>query len=267
MKKRLTAIFTAIVTAILLTVPAGCSSSATKGKDETAAAEPVALMVSAAASMTEAMEKIGALYEESNAGVDVVLNFGSSGSLQKQIEQGAPVDVFLSASKGKMTALLDQGLLLDDTMVDLLENEIVLIAPEGSNLTGFDALTGDSVVYFAMGEPESVPAGKYAKEVLASLELYDTLAEKTVIGKDVKEVLSWVETGNAEAGMVYHTDALVSDKVTVIAAAPDGSHSLIIYPAAIIKDSGHTWLAADFLAFLEEEDAKAIFLEYGFTTK
>lgn len=227
-------------------------------------AEPIELTVSAAASMTQVLAEIQALYLEEQPNVAITFNFGSSGSLQKQIEEGAPVDVFLSASKGKMTPLKDAGLLLDDQVVDLLINEMVLIAPKDSTVTNFEDLADETITHFAMGEPESVPAGKYALEVLTSLKLNEAVADKTVLAKDVKEVLSWVETGNVDAGMVYVTDIYSNEEMKIVATAPEGSHGDIIYPAAVIKESTQPEAAKAFVDFLSTSAAQDLFVKYGF---
>jgi molybdate transport system substrate-binding protein len=184
--------------------------------------------------------------------------------LQRQIEQGAPSDVFVSASLAKMKAL-EEGELLDDSYKNLLKNEIVLVVPnEEAIIKSFDDLKSQEDFIFAMGEPDSVPAGKYASEVLDYLELSEVLSEKTVLAKDVKEVLTWVELGEADAGMVYATDAYVSDKVTIAEEAPAGSHKDIIYPCAVIKSSENKEAAEGFIEFLYSEEALSIFEKYGF---
>lgn len=235
--------------------------------EKAAVAEPIGLTVSAAASMTQVLAEIQTLYLEEQPHVTITFNFGSSGSLQKQIEEGAPVDVFISASKGKMTPLKDAGLLLDDQVVDLLINDMVLITPKDSAVTTFEDLASETITHFAMGEPESVPAGKYALEVLTSLKLNEAVADKTVLAKDVKEVLSWVETGNADAGMVYVTDIYNNDAIKIVATAPEGSHGDIIYPAAVIKASAQPEAAQDFLDFLSTQAAQDLFIKYGFKIK
>ena len=149
---------------------------------------------------------------------------------------------------------------------DILENKIVLIVPiDVASVAGFEDLTNDNVEIFAMGETKSVPAGQYSEEVLKKLNLMDPIMSKTVFGKDVKEVLTWVETGNADAGMVYETDSIISKKVKVAAYAPEGSHRPIVYPAAVIKDSKNIDASRDFMGFICSVKAKSLFEKYGFT--
>ena len=224
------------------------------------------LTVSAAISLKDALDEISHLYTAEHPGTDVHFNLGGSGTLQRQIEQGAPVDIFISASPKEMDSLESQGLLLPDTRKDLVRNSVVLIVPAGSTgVSGFQDLTKAAVKTVAVGEPQTVPAGKYAQEVLTHLGIYDQLKPKLVLAKDVRQVLTYVETGNADAGIVYATDAKISKKVTVVASAPAGSHSPVVYPGAVIKDSKNVAGAKAFLKFLGGEEAQAVFQKYGFT--
>ena len=225
----------------------------------------VSLTISAAASLKGAMEEVKAAYAEEKPNVILTCNFGSSGSLQQQIEQGAEVDVFFSAAAKQMDALQEKGLIVEDTRKNILENKIVLIVPKDvTSVTDFNDLTSDNVKKIALGETKSVPVGQYSEEVLKKLNLMDTIESKVVFGKDVKEVLTWVETGNADAGMVYETDSITSEKVRVVAYAPEGSHKPVVYPAAVIKDSKNIDASKNFISFLCSEKAKSIFERYGF---
>ena len=225
------------------------------------------LTVSVAASLQEAMEAIEPLYEQQFPEIHIIYNFGSSGSLQHQIEQGAPVDVFISAAPKQMDALEEKSLLLDKTWKNLLKNQIVLITPRANNkVANFQDLTENGVQKIALGHPESVPAGEYAKEVLENLKLYNELISKLVFAKNVRQVLFYVETGNVEGGFVYATDAKISDKVKIVATAPENSHSPIIYPVAVIKSSQYPEAAKAFIQFLLSNSAQAIFEKYGFIT-
>ena len=225
----------------------------------------VSLTISAAASLKGAMEEVKAAYAEEKPNVILTCNFGSSGSLQQQIEQGAEVDVFFSAAAKQMDALQEKGLIVEDTRKNILENKIVLIVPKDvTSVTDFNDLTSDNVKKIALGETKSVPVGQYSEEVLKKLNLMDTIESKVVFGKDVKEVLTWVETGNADAGMVYETDSITSEKVRVVAYAPEGSHKPVVYPAAVIKDSKNIDASKDFMSFLCSEKSKLIFEKYGF---
>ncbi len=243
----------------------GATSGTVIPPETTAPPEPVALTVSAAASLTDAMEEIKTAYSQEASNVTITYNFGSSGSLQQQIEQGAEVDVFLSAATKQMNALQEKGLIMEDTRKDFLENKIVLVVPENSTVVSdFADLAKEEVKNIGLGEIKSVPVGQYAEEVLTKLNILDSIKSKIVYGKDVKEVLTWVETGNADAGIVYETDALVSGKVKVVAKAPQGSHQPVYYPAAVIKASRNAEAAKAFVNYLYSSEAKPVFEKYGF---
>jgi len=211
------------------------------------------------------MEELQILYKAANPDVTLTFTFGSSGTLQQQIEQGAPVDVFMSAALKQMKALEDGGLILTDTKKELLENKIVLIVPKDSDLeiTSFEDILKAPVI--ALGEPSSVPVGQYSEEVFTYLGILDKVMEKVTYGKDVTEVLTWVATGNADAGVVYATDAKSSDDVTVVAEAPAESTSKVLYPVAVIKDTKVEEAAKAFVEYLASEEAIGVFEEYGFT--
>lgn len=222
--------------------------------------------VSAAASLKDAVTELKALYLQENPNVKLVLNFGSSGALAQQIEQGAEVDVFFSAAVDKMDSLKSKGLIDSSTRVNLVGNRMVLVVPKDSQLgiTSIQDLADTSVKSVALGEPGSVPAGQYAEQVLTQLGILKAVQGKAVYGKDVREVLTWVETANVEAGIVYSTDAKISPKVRIAAVAPADSHNPIVYPAAVIKDSKHPEAAKAFVIFLKGSNAKRVFEKYGF---
>ena len=225
----------------------------------------VSLTVSAAASLKDVMEEIKEEFIKEKPKYTITYNFGSSGSLQQQIENGADVDVFISAGKKQMNALKDKNLIVEETQKNFLENELVLVVPKESLLIAdFKDLTNDKVKRIGMGEPKSVPAGQYADEVLTKLDILNSIKPKIVYGKDVKEVLAWVETGNADAGLVYETDAIASEKIKVAAKAPEGSHEPIYYPAAVIGTSKKLNEAKAFIDFIYSSKAKPVFEKYGF---
>lgn len=228
----------------------------------------VDLTISAAASLKDAMDVIQQNYQEQHPEVELKLNFGGSGSLQQQISQGAPVDLFFSAAEDKFDLLVEDGSIAKEDGVDLLGNELVLIVPKGDqSIQGFEDLVKADIGKISIGTPETVPAGNYAKESLEKTDIWKDVEEKVVYAKDVRQVLSYVETGNVSAGIVYKTDALVSDKIDIIASADPATHSPIIYPVGIIKDSKNYEAAKEFYAYLQSDDALKVFEEYGFTTK
>lgn len=253
--------------ALLLT---GCDRLSNVGLNSPSQATPsTQLTVSAAASLKEAMAEIEPLFQESHPETDLIYNFASSGSLQRQIEQGAPVDVFISAAPKQMNALAEQGLLLTKTRQNLLKNEIVLIVSSGAknevNIDNFEDLTTSEIERIALGEPKSVPAGEYAQEVLTSFKIADKVNSKAVYGKDVRQVLNYVATGNVDAGIVYRTD-VQSENVEIVATAPENTHSPVIYPIAVIKTSDNPKAATELVEFLATPQAQAVFEEYGFVT-
>ena len=168
-----------------------------------------------------------------------------------------------------MDALTKDGLLADGTRRDLLVNEVVLIVPRDSDmkLTDFNQLTGTAIQHIALGEPKGVPVGQYSEEVFTKMGILDQVKAKAVYGSDVRQVLSWVETGDADCGVVYATDAAVSDRVRVVAKAPADTHKPIIYPAAVLKDSKQPGLADDFLTYVSGEAGKAVFSKFGFEVR
>lgn len=233
-----------------------------------ALADRTCVTVLAAASLTDVMEEIIAMYEQENPGVQIVASYAGSGSLQIQIEQGAPADLFISAGQKQMDALERQGLLAEGTRLNLLENRVVLIVPHGRAAPdSFQAIAAAPMI--AIGDPDSVPIGQYAMEIFSYYNLAESLAAdpmKLIRAKDVREVLTYVSTGNVDAGVVYETDAMLeSDGVTIMARAPEESHSPVVYPAAVINNAPEKEAAIAFLRYLAQEKAAALFLSYGFT--
>ncbi len=241
----------------------GCGSGKEQSKSK---AEQLNLTISAAASLQDASEELRTIYVSNHPNVSITYNLGSSGTLQKQIEEGAPVDLFISAGKSQMDALAQKGLIVEDSRHDLLGNELVLITGKEGNLTGFDGLTDASVNKISIGTPETVPAGQYAKETLTSLNLWDQIQPKLVLAKDVRQVLTYVESGNVDAGLLYHSDAITSKNVKIVATAPAGSNKPIVYPMALVKGAKNQKEAEDFANFLFSDEAAKVFEKYGFKT-
>jgi len=252
MKKFLTAICTAC---LLMT---GCGG----GIED----KPVELHVSAAASLTNVMNELAELYAKDNPDVKIIFNFGSSGALQQAIENGGAADLFYSAAQKQMNALEAAGELAEGTRKDLLRNEVVLIVPADStkDITSYEEVATDKVEKIALGEPKGVPVGQYSEEIFTNLNILDEVKPKAFYGSDVRQVLAWTEGGEVDCGVVYATDAAISDKVKVICAAPEGTHKPVIYPAAAIKSSKNLDAAKKFLDFTASDAAKKIFNKYGF---
>ena len=214
---------------------------------------PTTLTISVAASLQAAMAD--AVHSYTAAHVDV--NYGGSGALAEQIVSGAPVDVFLSAAPKPMDDLAARGLLLPGTRRDLLRNDIVLIG----SVHSWQDLASPSVKRIALGDPASVPAGDYGRQVLQHLELWDSVREKLVLAKDVTQVVSYVATGNADAGVVYASDATAGNRIP----APPDSHAPVVYPIAVIQSTHSPEAAKAFAAYLASPSAAAIFRSHGFT--
>jgi molybdate transport system substrate-binding protein len=222
------------------------------------------LLVSAAASLKETLEEIKPLYKQIQTNKNITYNFGASGALQQQIENGASVDIFISASKKQMDALDAKNLLIKETRRNLLTNRLVLIVSKSdSGISNFRQLTDSKIKKIAIGEPRSVPAGQYAEEVFTKLEILEQVKPKFVFSNNVRQVLSTVASGNADAGIVYLTDAKTSQQVK-IAATAENLHSPIVYPVAILKNSKNVSAAKEYLQLLSSNQAKAIFEKYGF---
>lgn len=250
---------------MMISTLAGCAAGS--NKKESVAPKPVTLTISAAASLKDSMEEVKKLYKKEKPNVTLNITYGSSGTLQQQIEQGADVDIFMSAAAKQMNALSQKNLLLEDTKVNLLGNSVVLITKKDASLgiSDFKDSASDKIKKIALGEPSTVPAGQYAQEIYTTLNILDKVKAKAVYGNDVKQVLNWVETGNADAGVVYATDAKTSDKVKVVAtASKDLLKTPVVYPVSVIKASKNVSSAKELLKFIEGSKAKAVFEKYGF---
>lgn len=242
-------------------VMSGCSSNE-GSKKQNAGSEKVELTISAAASLQDAINEIKTAYEKENANVKINLNLGASGALQQQISQGAPVDLFFSAAEDKFEKLKDEKLI--EKGINLIGNEIVLVVPKESNqsINEFEDLP--KVKKIAIGTPETVPAGQYGKETLENIGIWKDSEENLVYAKDVRQVLTYVETENVDAGIVYKTDALTSEKIKITATATEDTHTPIIYPVGVIKESSHLEEANKFYEYLQTKEAMEIFVKYGF---
>ena len=228
-------------------------------------AQTAHLTVQAASSLTDAMKETTAAYEKLS-GDNVRLNFDASSILARQIEEGAPADVFLSADEAKMDALEKAGYLAPGTRKTLLSNTLVIVVPFDGTLKIHSAadLASGEVQKIAISQPSSVPVGIYSKEYLTKLGLWDKLAPKVVPTQNVRASLAAVESGNVEAGFVYKTDALISKKVKVAYEIPMNAGPAIRYPVAVLTTSKEPAAAKKFVTYLESEPALAVFRKYGF---
>jgi len=258
MKKRIIAIAAVLVMVFSMAVMTGCGEE-----------EPTEVTVLAAASLTDALDEIIAEYEK-DADATITASYAGSGDLVQQIEGGAPCDIFISASKSNMDQLESEGYIDTATRQNLLINTLTLIATaEAADAVSMDTLTSDAVGTIAIGEPETVPAGKYASQVFENMGITADVEGKVVYAKDVRAVLSYVESGNADCGFVYRTDALLLDEETgtIIGDVDTALHDAIVYPAAILAEAPEADEAADFYEFVQSDYAKDVFTKYGFTVK
>lgn len=248
---------------LLLVGVLGCSNQQSPAPDAGDVPE-VNLTIAAAASLIDALDELKAIYGEEKPNVNLTYNLAASGVLQKQIEEGAPVDFFISAGKAQMDALLEQKLVDEASLENLLGNELVLVVQADSTISSFDDLTTDAVQKISIGTPETVPAGKYAQETLTSLNIWKEIQPKIVMANDVRQVMTFVETKNVEAGLVYRSDAAQGKGIKIATAAPAGSSRPIVYPMAIVSSTKYAEEAAEFEKFLLSDEAMQIFVKYGF---
>ena len=224
------------------------------------------LTVSAATSLSDVLQEIATQFQDEHPEIDVQFNFGASGSLKEQIEQGAPVDVFISASTDKFNELVDGDLIEDRT--NLVSNDLVLItSAEQENIQTFQDLENEQIEKIALGTPDTVPAGEYGQQALQYYDVWSKIESKIVYAKDVRQVLTYVETNNTQAGIVYKTDAISSDKVRIVQTADANSHDAIIYPAGVVTNTKLSEDAHLFLDYLADDSTRKIWEQYGFDMK
>lgn len=282
MKRKIVSLL--LVSAMTAVLAAGCGSSEEntdasdssqseteadtqeEGQEESREDEKTEILVAAAASLEYAYEdELIPMFEEQNPDITVSGTYDSSGKLQTQIEEGMEADVFMSAATKQMDVLTEEGMIEEDSVTDLLENKIVLITSADSQLelSSFEDITKADTI--AIGDPASVPVGQYSEEALTNLGLWDQVLAKASLGTNVTEVLNWVAEGSAQAGIVYATDAATTDKVKVVAEAPEDSLAEpAIYPVGIVSASENKEAAEKFVEFLKSDEAIQIFEDYGF---
>lgn len=229
--------------------------------------KPITLTVAAAASLRRAFEdSLIPLFRKNNPGINVAGTFDSSGKLQAQIENGLAADVFMSASAKQMNALRDGGFVDPGSIVDVLENKVVLIQPAAAEPGNASFENAAKAKVIAIGDPESVPAGQYAREIFTNLGIWDQVKARASFATNVSEALGWVAEGGADLGVVYATDAAATDRVRVVSEAPPGSLlTPVVYPAGRSKFSRYPGEAQAFLDFLSSTPALDIFAGYGFS--
>jgi molybdate transport system substrate-binding protein len=229
--------------------------------------EPTTITVSAAASLTEAFTDIASEFEAENPDTKVELNFAGSGTLRTQIESGAPVDVFASASESDMDLLSEKGLIKESSRKDFAANTVVMVVPaKNSSETpkSLEDLTANGIEKIAIGNPETTPIGKYAKHALEDAGIWNEIESKVILGETVKQVLTYVETGEADAGFVFITDAESGQKDLYEIALTVPVNESITYPLAVVSGSANKEEAQEFVDFVTGIGGQEILAEYGF---
>jgi molybdate transport system substrate-binding protein len=244
-------LITVFLVAVMITAASGCLSE--KQKDN----NPVEITVSAAASLQDAFKELGTGFQKKNPEVKINLNFAASGVLQKQIEQGASVDIFASAAQKEMDALDEKGLIRQATRTNFTRNKLVIIAPSSLTIEGLKSL--DKI---AIGNPNTVPAGLYARTFLENAGIYEAVKPKLIYAENVRQVLDYVERGEVDAGFVYFSDTLKSN--LTISPINDSLYPLIVYPIAVIKDSKQSTISGQFIEYIQSEEGQTILYKYGF---
>ena len=260
MKKIVIVCFACLIVVSSVFLISGCSSSKSTNSKQTT------ITISAAASLTESLNKIVANFEKTYPNVLVRVNYCASGALRQQIEQGAKVDLFLPVSLKDLQTLESEKLIDPSKSEVFAKNILVLIVPKGNplNIKGVDDLKREDVKRIAIGAVPSVPAGVYAKESMEKVGLFNELKDKFIYAKDVRQVLDYVNTSNVDAGFVYRTDAAIVKDVEIASTIPDLNHKPIEYYAAIINSSKNQDISTEFMKYLLDKDSQKILSGYGF---
>lgn len=256
-------LFAVLAAAILgASALSGCSAE----EEGTSQKKTVTLTIPAAASLKDVTKDIAKKYKEKEPNVKLDFSYGSSGALQTQIEEGAEADIFISAAQKQMDALEKKDFINKKSRINLLENKLVLIVPKDSkkHIKSFEDLAKSEVKKIALGEPKAVPAGQYSEGVFQKLGILDKIKKKANYGSDVRQVLTWVESGEVDCGVVYMTDAKISGKVKVVCEAPKKAADPVIYPVAVLKNSKNQEESQKFADYLKTDEILKLFESYGF---
>ena len=249
---------------LLILAMFGCTkNNDTQSKNASQNAE--SLTVSAAISLKDVFDEIGTVYQNKSV-VKINFNYGASGALQRQIENGAPADVFAGAGERQMDELEKGGLIDSSSRRNFAGNSLVLVVPKDSklNIEKFEDLAKTEITKVAVGNPKTVPAGQYAEESLTKMNLKTSIQTKLVLAENVRQVLDYVVRGEVDAGIVYQTDALTAkDRVNVVATAAENTHSPILYPLVIVKEDKKQ-AAREFTNFVLSAEGQNILRKYGF---
>ena len=224
------------------------------------------LLIGAAMSLREVTEDLEEAFRADNPDIAITFTYASSGALQNQIEEGASIDIFMSAAIAQMRNLEEAGLIYGSSR-NVVTNSVALIVPADStlNISSFADVADASVGIVGVGDPDAMPIGRFAQEIFTNLGIEDEVYAKAVIASDVLQILTWVELSEVDAGVVFMTDAITSDEVRVIEIADPALHTPSINPVGIVAGSPNTEAAQSFVDFLFTETARGIFEEHGFT--
>ena len=241
----------------VFTMLSGCATDKQK---------PIELSIFAAISLTDALGEIGTAFT-AESGIKIFYNFAASTTLQRQLEKGATADIFISASPRQVVALETNGLLEAESRHDLLTNRLVLVSDDTEEISveTLANLAAPEISRIAIGHPNMVPAGTYAKEALTHFGLWETLRPKLVFGTDVRATLAYVAAGNADVAIVYKTDTTLTRRIKVLYQLPPEAYTRIIYPAVVMKDSPQKQVARRFITYLHSMESGEIFEKHGFT--
>lgn len=244
----------------------GCQRNSTASNADSIAGSET-LTVSAAVSLKDAFHEIGEIYKIKK-GRAITFNFGASGVLQKQIETGAPVDVFASSGEKQMDELENNGLIEQATRRDFARNSLVLIVPTDAKilLASFSDLAKPEIQKIAVGNPKTVPAGEYSEQLFEKLNLKESLQAKLILAENARQALDYVARGETDAGIVYATDARIAgEKIRIAVTSPENAHAPILYPIAVVKDSKNKPVAREFVELVLSAEGQGILQKYGFT--
>jgi molybdate transport system substrate-binding protein len=244
-------LITVFLVAAMIAAVSGCLSE--KQNDN----KPVEITVSAASSLSDVFKDMGTEFQKKHPEVKIIFNFGASGVLQKQIEQGASVDIFASASQVEMDSLDGKGLIIKDTRTNFTRNKLVIIAP--SRLTAEKLKNLDKI---AICNPKVAPAGRYAQAFLENAGLYETLKPKLIFAENVRQALDYVERGEVDAGFVYFSDTLKSNMS--VSSVDDSLYPPIVYPVAVVQGSQQSAISRQFIEYIQSNEGQTILRRYGF---
>ncbi|QHE51301.1 molybdate ABC transporter substrate-binding protein [Pontibacillus sp. HMF3514] len=225
--------------------------------------QQASLRISAASSLTTVMKEIKKQYEKKHPDQEITIQYASSGTLAHQLIQGAPSDIYISASEYWMDKVVQEGLIQQEDVFPLLKNRLILATHQGKEIK-ISQLTNESIDQFAMGDPESVPAGAYAKQALEHAKVWETVKDKAVYGKNVRQVASYIQSQNVKAGFVYQSDVQALTNVQKSQVIPEEYHETITYPMGIINESKKDSSIKGFIKYLKGSEAKKVFQSYGF---